>query len=352
MTTSTKPPRQRFVALDFLRGVAAIGVLARHAFPVSVYTDPLPYLVDFFFVLSGFVLEPIYPNANNFVKGSKNFILKRIVRFWPMVICVLTAQFIREVWFNSNITHSAISVVLAYALLQVFSMQSAKILYPLWSLSAEWIVNVLSIPFTLHRKYLSGFVLIILGYCMMMPALLHNGFQSSIHLPITGFPAIGRAVVGIGIGLTLRIFFRKFNDAGKRLPTFFAFVATASLFILVVLSHFVGIKVLWIAAICFAPLIFLVAMNNERLFQSRFRNFAVIVGELSFGIYAWHYVFVEPFGSHQLTSNLWVQGILNFIVMLTLAVIATLLTQKFVERPVQNYFKRRQMSATLPESSR
>jgi len=54
--------KHRFLLLDGMRGLAAIGIVIHHVGKTS-YTalDGLYLLVDFFFVLSGFVLQPSLP---------------------------------------------------------------------------------------------------------------------------------------------------------------------------------------------------------------------------------------------------------------------------------------------------
>ena len=81
----------RFVGLDGLRGLAALGVVAFHSVVVTeyMYLDSYYLLVDFFFVLSGFVLQPSMPQSfEKFPRNSTRFIAQRILRFWPMLIAV------------------------------------------------------------------------------------------------------------------------------------------------------------------------------------------------------------------------------------------------------------------------
>ena len=349
---------KRFISLDLLRGLAAVGVVVRHAFPVSIYTEPLPYLVDFFFVLSGFVLEPMYPTAKDSARQTRRFIIKRIVRFWPMAITVLTCNLMLYfvlsatgvVMQESFITPA--SILYSYCLLQIFSKESVLILTPLWSLSAEWIVNILSIPFVLMRKYLVVLIFTGLGFCMLLNYLSDKPFQQSLALPLTGFGGFGRAMFGFGIGIALRIFYESFTARGKKLSRHFGLVVVFPLLLLTVCSYIIGTKVLLIASLCFAPLIWFVAWHDEVISTSRLRNFAITIGELSFGIYAWHYVFYNPLHQNPISSNLWLQGIVNLVAMLSLAVIATRFTQKYVEQPIQRFYNRRQTRATFPASSR
>ena len=91
--------KPRYEILDGLRGVAALIIVAFHLF--EVYSDGHPenqilnhgYLaVDFFFVLSGFVIGYAYDDRWDRM-STWNFIKRRLVRLHPMVIfgCLLGA---------------------------------------------------------------------------------------------------------------------------------------------------------------------------------------------------------------------------------------------------------------------
>ena len=80
-----------------MRGFAALGVVAFHVMVITKYRqlDSLYLLVDFFFVLSGFVLMPSMPgNVRAFPKDAVIFVFKRILRFWPMLTAVLIVTWI------------------------------------------------------------------------------------------------------------------------------------------------------------------------------------------------------------------------------------------------------------------
>ena len=73
---------------DALRGVAALIVIVYHVFECFTWT-PLPrgYLaVDFFFVLSGFVIGYAYDDRWGHGLSTWNFFRRRLVRLHPMVV--------------------------------------------------------------------------------------------------------------------------------------------------------------------------------------------------------------------------------------------------------------------------
>ncbi len=92
MTPPAATPRQRYEILDGLRGVAALLVIWYHVFEAFA-TSPVDqcfnhgYLaVDFFFVLSGFVIGHAYDSRWQRGMTAGRFIVRRIIRLQPMVI--------------------------------------------------------------------------------------------------------------------------------------------------------------------------------------------------------------------------------------------------------------------------
>jgi peptidoglycan/LPS O-acetylase OafA/YrhL len=78
----------QFATLDGLRGVAAIAVTSLHfRFELGKFLLPHSYLaVDFFFVLSGFVLA--YAYEDRLSEGMKpiQFLRLRVIRLYPLYL--------------------------------------------------------------------------------------------------------------------------------------------------------------------------------------------------------------------------------------------------------------------------
>lgn len=88
--------KDRFRALDSLRGICAIGVAIVHfpAIAISHVNDwppvrNFPLFVDFFFVLSGFVISYAYWDRLRNWTELRIFALRRFARLWPLHIATL-----------------------------------------------------------------------------------------------------------------------------------------------------------------------------------------------------------------------------------------------------------------------
>ena len=80
--------KPHYYILDGLRGVAALVVIAYHVFECFDWT-PLPHgylAVDFFFVLSGFVIGYAYDDRWQKGLSLGGFFQRRLIRLHPMVV--------------------------------------------------------------------------------------------------------------------------------------------------------------------------------------------------------------------------------------------------------------------------
>ena len=164
--SDTKP---HYDLLDGLRGVAALLVVWYHVFEGYAFAGAKPtvecinhgYLcVDFFFMLSGFVIGYAYDDRWNRSLTLKGFFQRRLIRLHPMVImgAVLgTVTFLVQGSVQWDGTHIATSAVMLALLLSLFLIPAVPgcgyevrgngEMFPLngpaWSLFFEYIGNLL-----------------------------------------------------------------------------------------------------------------------------------------------------------------------------------------------------------------
>lgn len=81
--------KRHFLALDGLRGVAAVMVLLGHAaqmFGAGAFVPRKLLAVQFFFLLSGFVVSHAYEKALASGMTFPGFMMRRVVRLYPMIL--------------------------------------------------------------------------------------------------------------------------------------------------------------------------------------------------------------------------------------------------------------------------
>lgn len=145
-------PKRHFIALDGLRGVAALAVVFLHfgeAFPRFAFSSQSQLAVDFFFMLSGFVIGYAYEEKLQGGMGFGRFAAIRLVRLYPMVflgviLCVVS----RFVDGAAGASTASVLGAAMFALLMLPTPRSSAkpvsafpLNGPLWSLTFELISN-------------------------------------------------------------------------------------------------------------------------------------------------------------------------------------------------------------------
>lgn len=153
--------KPHYIVLDGLRGVAALVVLVYHVFECFA-ASPVPHgylAVDFFFVLSGFVIGYAYDNRWG-TMGVGTFFRRRLVRLHPMVLAgavVGAATFLVQGgvrWDGTHMPLATVAAALALSMLMLPLPASSTLdvrgngeMFPLngpaWSLFFEYIGNIL-----------------------------------------------------------------------------------------------------------------------------------------------------------------------------------------------------------------
>jgi peptidoglycan/LPS O-acetylase OafA/YrhL len=146
----------RFAALDLLRGIAAIVVMCFHfGYFFSAPLFPHGYLaVDFFFMLSGFVLASAYSKRLDEGWSTSAFLRVRLIRLYPMYLLGLLIGFaftVSRSRFGLHWTEGQGSTLLVlwnlFCLPALFGAgNSSSYLFPFdipaWSLFYELAINI------------------------------------------------------------------------------------------------------------------------------------------------------------------------------------------------------------------
>jgi len=152
----------RIVALDSFRGIFAIMIVFLHSnFEGTLFYSPFirhSYIfVDFFFVLSGFVISMTYLDRIKEPKSLFDFFARRLGRLWPLSAAMAIAMFSLTVakytvahagFYSANPSHSLTAEFrqLIKDLFLCQSFENREILwldFPSWSISAEVFAYIL-----------------------------------------------------------------------------------------------------------------------------------------------------------------------------------------------------------------
>lgn len=219
MQQSYLPSKPHFEILDGLRGIAALMVLFYHIFETYSIINKTPLMVghgylavDFFFVLSGFVIGYAYDDRWGRL-SLRGFFKRRIVRLHPMVVmgmvlgaCLFYFGASPEFPLISGVPVWKVALYLLLGILLIPAPPSADIRgwqesytldAPCWSLFFEYIANILYALFVRRFSKTALAVLVSLGACAtLLVAILHGSVSG-------GWVFDGQH---LGIGFTRLIF--------------------------------------------------------------------------------------------------------------------------------------------------
>lgn len=185
MTPAAGPLPRRFRALDAWRGLCALLVALFHVPVLHPFKDAaafanLQFCVDFFFVLSGFVLSHAYRDRLADRMDGADFMLARFWRLWPLHVTLLAAyagfEAVKLAWtrahpgfpldaapFSSG--HSPYEFATNLVFLQSFGLHpGVSWNAPSWSIAVEfWTSAVFALVVLLPRARSWVFAALVVG---------------------------------------------------------------------------------------------------------------------------------------------------------------------------------------------
>ncbi|NDV57817.1 acyltransferase [Bacteroides sp. 519] len=355
----TKP---HYNILDGLRGIAAITVVCFHifeAFATSHLDQKINHgylAVDFFFMLSGFVVGYAYDDRWKTMK-TKDFLKRRIIRLQPMVVigaiigaCVFYFQGC-PVWDVSKVTIGALLIATLLNALLLPATPGMEVrglgeMYPLngptWSLFFEYIGNILYALFIRKLSNLWLTVLVILaGFGLASFAIFGPYGDICAGFQLTGTEFTGgflRLLFSFSAGLLLSRIFKPINIKGA--------FWLCSLLVVILLSvpRIGGADHLWMnglyETVCFAlffPLIVYLGASGKTTDKYTIR-ICKFLGDISYPLYMVHYPFIYLYYAWVKNENLtFTESLPGAIALVVGSIILAYASLKLYDEPVRRY---------------
>ena len=367
----TKP---HYHLLDGLRGVAALMVIWYHVFEgyafaggTTIDTFNHGYLaVDFFFILSGFVIGYAYDDrwGKNFT--MKDFIKRRLIRLHPMVIMgavVGAITFYIQGSVQWDGTHIGISMVMLSLLCTIFFIPAMPgvgyevrgngemfpLNVPCWSLFFEYIGNILYALFIrrLSNKALT-IVVVLLGVALASFAIFNVSGYGNIGVGWTldGVNFIGgllRMLFPFSMGMLLS---RNFKPMKLRGAFWICTLVMIALFAVPYLEGTEsictnGIYEAFCIIIAFPILLWIGASGTTT--DKKSTQICKFLGDISYPIYVIHYPFMYLFYAWLIKNQLFTLGETWQVALCVYAwnILFAYLCLKLYDEPVRKYLAKR-----------
>ena len=359
----TKP---HYNILDGLRGVAALTVVCFHLFEAYA-TSHLDqrinhgYLaVDFFFILSGFVIGYSYDDRLK-TMSPKDFIKRRFIRLHPLVImgAVIGAVMFYfqgcSVWDVSKISVAALIIATLMSALLIPATTGIEVrgvgeMYPLngpsWSLFFEYIGNILYVFFIrkLPTRTLSVLVLLA-GLGLAAFAIWGPYGDICVGYSMTGDNMLGgflRLLFSFSAGLLLSRIFNPVHVKGA------FWIGAIAIVVLSAIPRVGGSEHLWMNGIydtmCFAvafPLLVYLGASGKTTGKVTI-SVCKFLGDISYPLYMVHYPFIYLYYAWVKNELLtFAQSLPGAAALVIGCVILAYLCLKLYDEPVRRFLTKR-----------
>lgn len=337
------PLRHQNRPLTAIRGIAALWVVGHHfqfelAFLGYRYAGGIfrpGYLaVDFFFVLSGFVITAVHRDIGVDATSLRNFSLRRVFRIYPLHLFVLAV--LLSFWLYGEAAHGTHDpterlrdLPIVALLLQPYLIQE-----PSWNV-VSWSAGVELACYLLFPFAMQGLRRLALPQCLMLlliTLLFAHHVESGF---VWGWPAVLRGLAGFALGMTLQQASVLLPRPRAPMADLIVLGALAGLVISVALGH-LGSVPIWSALLVFG-----LAAEAGRM--ARILGSAPLygLGLISFSLYLLHPTLANLFFVWLPPAALPLPHALQVVVWLAL-ILATLLALStmswaFIEEPARHF---------------
>ena len=365
----TKP---HYELLDGLRGVAALLVIWYHIFE-GFATSPIDqrfnhgYLaVDFFFILSGFVVGYAYDDRWKTTMNVKNFFKRRLIRLHPMVVLGAVLGTITfyiqgcEKWDGS---HVAVSMLMLAMFLNLFlipalpgsgsEVRGNGEMYPLngpsWSLFFEYIGNILYALFIRRLSTKQLTVLVVLagaGLASFAVCNLSGYGHLGVGWTLADYNLLGgflRLLFAFSIGLLMSRVFKPVKIRGG------FWICSFSIAVLLSVPHIGGMESPWmngiydsVCIIVFFPILVYLGASGKTTDKGS-SMICKFLGDISYPLYIVHYPFMYLFyawlwsGEKLAFSEVWPVALILFFGNILLAYLCL----KLYDEPVRRWLTKK-----------
>ncbi|MCQ0990306.1 acyltransferase family protein [Jiella marina] len=355
----------RFAALDGWRGICALLVVCLHA-PVSGFIHESAFFrhgflfVDFFFVLSGFVIAHAFHDSLAEKRNFGGFLLQRVFRVYPLHIAMLALFVAYEVAmlqlrgpdaaFQGGDSVSALvhNVLMTHSL---GVLDSLGWNYPSWSISAELLAyTAFAAVVVFAPTFLIPLAAMTIAIGLVAIAFFDGTMDTTVHLGWL------RCLAGFSVGVLIRrIAWEETTEPGhERSSGLWSVAECATVVMVAVFVTLLGGTVLSVAApFVFGFAVYVFAHEGGGISQVLKSRPIAFLGAISYSVYMTHAfvisrtenvatilgphipwsVFSEAADGKRLLGANEGQALLAIGLIMAGTIVFSALTYRFVERP-------------------
>lgn len=286
--------RERFIALDSWRGLAALTIVFYHMGYFGWIAELTPFrygwmLVDFFFILSGFVIAMSYGGrlAGGYPRGA--FMLVRIGRVYPLHIAMVAVFVALEFLVFRPLlgeSHPLEGLVRAVFLLDAFRTGAGNFYAPVsWAVAVELVLYAFAAVLFGRGRWALALAVLLAGASAwaLLTGFNVSGFGRLLQRGLLGFP------LGV-LAYWLHARWRAIEPGAAMLTL--AELALTGLFLWIMWLP--GKTAAWIPGMCvlYAAMVLVFARDGGAVSRVLQLRPLVWLGQMSFALYMVHLVYI------------------------------------------------------------
>lgn len=342
--------RKQLDYIQVLRGIAIIGVIFVHAFQEHHIQNQIHWVlnkiseqgargVQLFYMISAYSLYYNYFMKNNF--SVKKYLFKRVLRIAPLFYCsYILYNLIYPLIVGQSINISLSETIFALTFTAGLAPFTYTTIVPGgWSVYVEMLFYILLPLFFMSRDYRNNVLLFfILNIAFGTSILFINYYTNNQYREFFFLSIYAQLPVFI---LGILAFYHDFNLIDKK-NKFYENLLHVSL-VLVILLKFIIVKIpdYFVFSCAFY---FLIIAFKKIKFNSLFWKAMAQIGNLSFGIYLFHFFvlyILSYLNLHSIFTNVYLDAVYLLITTSLLSILISYLSYQFIEFQFIKFAQRR-----------
>ncbi|PUE28095.1 acyltransferase [Limnohabitans sp. Jir72] len=349
---------RKLEAIEGSRGFAAVMIALYHMPELNdLFFIKFSYLfVDFFFVLSGFLIATIYIDELSSKKLIIDFFVKRLARLWPMMIFawILYLAVLNIIGFIDNknfiLVHPTLfEIASQISMFYGLGLGDGNIYnFPSWSISVEFLVYIIFgfvlLFFKDKYKYFIFFVLMSVSYIFM---LYVDGIQNECGFikygkcmdRVASIGGLVRCLIGFFLGCTITLIKTKYKINAKISINKMTIMSCGSVFFLLSLME-LNSYLAFLAPLVFSIFVFSISFDVGLIHKFLSSKIMQFLGRISYSIYLLHLTIL------MILDKIWIYDSISFkiITYLFILIISSKVTFEYIEKKfkiimLKNYSK-------------
>ena len=341
---------KKLTAIQLFRGLAALGVVVHHAAQSAngfaldsgpewlLVIASMGYLgVDFFFVLSGFIILYIHCGDKKSISASKNYFAKRLLRIYPPYLPISIALLIAYVLFPgvSGGDRQEISVISSLFLVPSGDPPALSVA---WTLIHEMVFYCFFLIFFISNRI---FFLSVVSWVVLIVCKLLFDIE-------TTYPLLNVFFAPINLEFILGMFCAYVYKSNKHNSLYSVplIILGLVLFFIIINLSFYSRENSFLVGIPFALIVTGGALLHVNK-QAKIPNVFVLLGDASYSIYLVHNPFLSVSSRLIRMTGSYATWSMTFVVGILSSVMVGFIYHLFVEKTLVRLFKRHETIQTV-----